>query len=97
LAVAALTADILPTDRERCMDAGMDDYLNKPIKLARVAAWFKNASEKITTSHPVAGVRSCVAVFLAHFVRTLQISASAAFNNQRMKWHAGFDRQGIRS
>lgn len=41
--IAALTANILPEDRRRCLQAGMNAYLNKPIKSQAITDTLREA------------------------------------------------------
>lgn len=46
--LSAVTADVMQGDRERCLSAGMDDYLTKPVSFSHLQDCLKRAAEKAT-------------------------------------------------
>ncbi|HLO77701.1 MAG TPA: response regulator [Magnetospirillum sp.] len=51
--IIAVTANALNGDRERCLDAGMDDYISKPIDRRKLAALLEKWQDLIAGTAPV--------------------------------------------
>lgn len=48
--VIGLTANAMKSDREKCIEAGMDDYLSKPLKLNDLFSAVERVKEKISNN-----------------------------------------------
>lgn len=53
--ISALTANVVETDRRRCLEVGMDAYLNKPVRRSSaLAGILAQASDKDAKTSPAA-------------------------------------------
>jgi len=53
--VVALTANAMSDDRDRCLEAGMDDYLSKPVRKEQIVEMLERWVAREETARPSAG------------------------------------------
>ncbi len=53
LPIIAVTAYAMKGDRQRCLDAGCDDYLAKPVSVAELVTVFKRFGDAVASGKPI--------------------------------------------
>jgi CheY-like chemotaxis protein len=81
--ILAVTANAMPGDRERCLDAGMDDHLSKPIELGTLSRMLgrwapKRGAAPAATAAPAAAAAGPVVPLTPFAAASARVAAVAA-------------------
>jgi CheY-like chemotaxis protein len=69
--IIAMTANAMEADRDRCIEAGMDDYLSKPIKAQELQSMLARYADAVTVPAVLAAVASAPAAAVFDYVAAL--------------------------
>ncbi len=69
--VVAMTASVTAEDRQRCLEAGMDDYLSKPVRLPDLEETLRRLLDERAAAGPPVDLRALDALGMPDLVREL--------------------------
>ncbi|MCA9690662.1 MAG: response regulator, partial [Myxococcales bacterium] len=51
--IIAMTANAMDSDRQACLDAGMDDYISKPVRVNALVEALETLADKLDIQHAI--------------------------------------------